>query len=104
MSYVNFDVPGGPGCSSELAVLYENGPYSLHPNMSLTDNPYGWDATANIIFVDQPVNVGYSYSDVSVVLVGWHAAETALCFCSSWYSAIAGLDRLWLHPLLMGKT
>lgn len=34
---------GGPGCSSELALFYENGPFSIAKNMSLVWNEYGWD-------------------------------------------------------------
>lgn len=34
---------GGPGCSSELALFYENGPFSIEKNMSLVWNEYGWD-------------------------------------------------------------
>lgn len=34
---------GGPGCSSELAVFYENGPFSIANNLSLVLNNYGWD-------------------------------------------------------------
>ncbi|CAN1747553.1 Serine carboxypeptidase-like 49 [Linum perenne] len=34
---------GGPGCSSELAIFYENGPFSIANNMSLVWNKYGWD-------------------------------------------------------------
>ena len=34
---------GGPGCSSELAVFYENGPFNIADNLSLVWNPYGWD-------------------------------------------------------------
>lgn len=56
---------GGPGCSSEIAIFYENGPYSLAKNLSLLDNPYGWDVNANVIYVDQPINTGFSWSDVS---------------------------------------
>lgn len=56
---------GGPGCSSEIAIFYENGPYSLAKNFSLVDNPYGWDVNANVIYVDQPINTGFSWSDVS---------------------------------------
>lgn len=53
---------GGPGCSSEIAIFYENGPYRLAHNLSLVDNPYGWDAHAHVIFVDQPINTGFSWS------------------------------------------
>lgn len=34
---------GGPGCSSELAVFYENGPFGIADNMSLVWNQFGWD-------------------------------------------------------------
>uniref|UniRef100_A0A453MUF5 Carboxypeptidase n=1 Tax=Aegilops tauschii subsp. strangulata TaxID=200361 RepID=A0A453MUF5_AEGTS len=53
---------GGPGCSSELAVFYENGPFAIANNMSLVWNKFGWDKISNIIFVDQPTGTGFSYS------------------------------------------
>ncbi|KAI5015249.1 hypothetical protein ZWY2020_056639 [Hordeum vulgare] len=34
---------GGPGCSSELALFYENGPFHIAGNMSLLWNEFGWD-------------------------------------------------------------
>ena len=34
---------GGPGCSSELALFYENGPFKIANNLSLIWNDYGWD-------------------------------------------------------------
>lgn len=35
---------GGPGCSSSLAVFFENGPYKINrDNATLSWNPYGWD-------------------------------------------------------------
>jgi len=34
---------GGPGCSSELAVFYENGPFKITDNLTLVWNEYGWD-------------------------------------------------------------
>lgn len=34
---------GGPGCSSELAMFYENGPFQISNNLSLAWNDYGWD-------------------------------------------------------------
>eukprot|EP00193_Tetraselmis_chui_P018622 CAMPEP_0177770264 /NCGR_PEP_ID=MMETSP0491_2-20121128/10822_1 /TAXON_ID=63592 /ORGANISM="Tetraselmis chuii, Strain PLY429" /LENGTH=498 /DNA_ID=CAMNT_0019287447 /DNA_START=178 /DNA_END=1674 /DNA_ORIENTATION=+ len=54
---------GGPGCSSELAVLVENGPWHVNHNMTLSETPYGWDVANTMIFVDQPINTGFSYSE-----------------------------------------
>lgn len=53
---------GGPGCASELAVFYENGPFKITDNLTLVWNEYGWDKVSNIIFVDQPIGTGFSYS------------------------------------------
>ncbi|ERN12871.1 hypothetical protein AMTRI_Chr07g78660 [Amborella trichopoda] len=53
---------GGPGCSSELAVFYENGPFSIAKNLSLLWNDYGWDKMSNLIYVDQPTGTGFSYT------------------------------------------
>lgn len=53
---------GGPGCSSELALFYENGPFHIADNMSLVWNDYGWDKASNLIYVDQPTGTGFSYS------------------------------------------
>ncbi|KAL9261459.1 Serine carboxypeptidase-like 48-like protein [Drosera capensis] len=53
---------GGPGCSSELALFYENGPFHIANNLSLVWNDYGWDKASNLIYVDQPIGTGFSYS------------------------------------------
>ncbi|KAI4304701.1 hypothetical protein MLD38_040175 [Melastoma candidum] len=53
---------GGPGCGSELALFYENGPFKIAEDLTLVWNDYGWDKVSNIIFVDQPTGTGFSYS------------------------------------------
>lgn len=53
---------GGPGCSSQLALLTENGPCSVNEDgLSTKSNPYSWNSNANVIWVDQPAGVGFSY-------------------------------------------
>lgn len=53
---------GGPGCSSQLALLSENGPCKVTENgRDTVNNPWSWNTNANIMWVDQPANVGYSY-------------------------------------------
>lgn len=52
---------GGPGCSSELALFMENGPYTVTPNLTLSTNPYSWNNNATVIYVDQPGGTGFSY-------------------------------------------
>lgn len=51
---------GGPGCSSELAVFYENGPWTINDDLSLSKNEYSWNAISNLLFVDQPLGTGFS--------------------------------------------
>lgn len=41
---------GGPGCSSELAMFYENGPFAIADNMTLMWNEYGWDKVFSVPF------------------------------------------------------
>eukprot|EP01132_Coremiostelium_polycephalum_P009094 gene9094-11145_t len=52
---------GGPGCSSELAIFYENGPYTINEDLTLSPNPYSWNKVANMLYVDNPVGTGFSY-------------------------------------------
>lgn len=51
---------GGPGCASEVALFYENGPYTINQDLSLKNNPYSWNENSNLLFVDQPVGTGFS--------------------------------------------
>ncbi|WZZ54092.1 serine carboxypeptidase-like 13 isoform X1 [Brassica napus] len=59
---------GGPGCSSLFAILFENGPLALKFELyngtlpSLVTTTYSWTKMANIVFLDQPVGAGFSYS------------------------------------------
>ena len=53
---------GGPGCSSMLGALTENGPISLKRNGSVQLNPFGWNQKANIIYMEAPPGVGFSYN------------------------------------------
>lgn len=34
---------GGPGCSSSVALFYENGPFTISDDLSLSWNDFGWD-------------------------------------------------------------
>jgi serine carboxypeptidase-like clade 4 len=42
---------GGPGCSSELALFYENGPFNIANNLSLSWNDYGWDKVIAVLLL-----------------------------------------------------
>jgi len=54
---------GGPGCSSQLALFMENGPYRVTKesgvfNVSL--NPFSWNTNATVLWLDQPAGAGFS--------------------------------------------
>jgi cathepsin A (carboxypeptidase C) len=55
---------GGPGCSSMVALLSENGPCTVaEGGMHTIPNKYSWNQKANIMFLDQPVGTGFSYGN-----------------------------------------
>lgn len=53
---------GGPGCSSLTGLFMELGPASIDKKLKIVNNEWSWNNNASVIFLDQPVNVGYSYS------------------------------------------
>lgn len=59
---------GGPGCSSLTGLFFELGPSSISHEILPVYNPYSWNSNASVIFLDQPVGVGYSHSSGKVSL------------------------------------
>ena len=54
---------GGPGCSSVLGALTEQGPIHINSDRSLIENKYSWNQRTNIIFLESPAGVGFSYRE-----------------------------------------
>ena len=54
---------GGPGCSGLIGFLTEQGPFRPDANGQLQMNDWRWNKIANMVFLEQPVGVGFSYSD-----------------------------------------
>jgi len=71
---------GGPGCSSLEGFMYEHGPILVSdahnpPNINfdgkpsssrnttqLVENPWSWSKVANVLYLEAPAGVGFSYS------------------------------------------
>ncbi|EIN06504.1 alpha/beta-hydrolase [Punctularia strigosozonata HHB-11173 SS5] len=56
---------GGPGSSSFLGFMTENGPLHVTADYSIVENKYSWDKLADAIWVDQPVGTGFSTADTT---------------------------------------
>ena len=54
---------GGPGCSGLLGFGAEHGPFIITRKGKLHPSTYSWNKVANMLYVEQPAGVGYSYVD-----------------------------------------
>lgn len=56
---------GGPGCSSLIGMVYENGPFVFKANTTQFEiNPYAWNMKANLLYITFPQGVGFSIGKV----------------------------------------
>ncbi|KAI3458991.1 hypothetical protein Pfo_015654 [Paulownia fortunei] len=81
---------GGPGCSSvAYGASEEIGPFRINSDgKTLYLNPYSWNKLANLLFLESPAGVGFSYSNTSSDLytVGdKRTAEDAYAFLVNWF-------------------
>ncbi|XP_031478286.1 serine carboxypeptidase-like 45 [Nymphaea colorata] len=79
---------GGPGCSSVgVGAFSENGPFRPSGNI-LVRNEYSWNTEANILYVEMPAGVGFSYSRNMSDYDGMDDERTArdnLAFLRRWF-------------------
>ncbi|KAK7347607.1 hypothetical protein VNO80_22143 [Phaseolus coccineus] len=82
---------GGPGCSSvAYGASEEIGPFRVNQTgSSLYLNPNAWNREANILFLESPAGVGFSYTNTSSDLKtsgDKRTAQDALIFLIRWLS------------------
>ncbi|EOY22612.1 Serine carboxypeptidase-like 45 isoform 2 [Theobroma cacao] len=79
---------GGPGCSSVgVGAFSENGPFRPNGEV-LVRNDYSWNREANMLYLETPIGVGFSYSTNSSSYVAVDDETTArdnLVFLQRWY-------------------
>ncbi|CAH0391113.1 unnamed protein product [Bemisia tabaci] len=53
---------GGPGSSSMFGLFTELGPFSVTKNQKLKRRKYSWHRKYNLVFIDNPVGAGFSFT------------------------------------------
>ncbi|KAK4378416.1 hypothetical protein RND71_000278 [Anisodus tanguticus] len=81
---------GGPGCSSlGFGALLELGPFGVKPDgKTLYSRRFAWNKVANVLFLESPAGVGFSYSNTTsdYALSGdKRTAEDAYRFLVNWF-------------------
>ncbi|XP_060168278.1 serine carboxypeptidase-like 26 isoform X1 [Lycium barbarum] len=81
---------GGPGCSSlGYGGLLELGPFGVNPDgKTLYSRRFAWNKVANVMFLESPAGVGFSYSNTTsdYALSGdKRTAEDAYRFLVNWF-------------------
>ncbi|CAI0411694.1 unnamed protein product [Linum tenue] len=81
---------GGPGCSSvAYGAAEEIGPFHIRPDgKTLYLNPYSWNNLANLLFLESPAGVGFSYSNTTAdyYTAGDNStAEDSYTFLINWF-------------------
>ncbi|KAK2966926.1 hypothetical protein RJ640_002111 [Escallonia rubra] len=79
---------GGPGCSSfGVGAFMENGPFQVGEKGQLLRNEFSWNLESNMLYVESPIGVGFSYSNTSTDYINWNDTRTAdenLIFITNW--------------------
>ncbi|KAL6657451.1 hypothetical protein ACP70R_005231 [Stipagrostis hirtigluma subsp. patula] len=80
---------GGPGCSSlGYGAMEELGPFRvMSDGKTLYRNPYAWNRAANVLFLESPAGVGFSYSNTTADYGRSgdnKTADDALAFLLNW--------------------
>ncbi|KAL5774546.1 hypothetical protein ACOSP7_012103 [Xanthoceras sorbifolium] len=81
---------GGPGCSSVgYGATQEIGPFLVDTDgRGLKFNPFSWNKEANMLFLESPIGVGFSYSNTSTDynnLGDNFTANDAYTFLHKWF-------------------
>ena len=79
---------GGPGCSSMLGFMQENGPRVINDGEDfLVENPHTWNTRANVLWLESPAGVGWSVgSEADLTTNDEQSSLDALAALQAWYA------------------
>ena len=96
---------GGPGCSSLFGALLESGPLRVRassngPSENGTSsqielNPHSWNAHANLLFIETPAGVGFSYQEGVTPTYDYHTDDQATARLN--FAALRSFYRKFPH-------
>lgn len=78
---------GGPGASTMLALLMENGPFLMTSNGTVQINPSSWNTNANLLYIDNPIGTGFSHGKLDdLARTEEDVVAMNLQFFASWFA------------------
>ncbi|EEH35090.2 carboxypeptidase cpdS [Paracoccidioides lutzii Pb01] len=92
---------GGPGCSSLLGLLQENGPFLWQPGTyKPVINLYSWTNLTNMVWIDQPAGTGFSPGPPTVE----DEIDVANQFNDFWKRFMERFDLMGRRVFLTGES
>ncbi|XP_028798150.1 serine carboxypeptidase-like 45 isoform X1 [Neltuma alba] len=79
---------GGPGCSSLIGAFFEHGPFTVSAK-GIVKNKYSWNKVANMLYLESPAGVGFSYSVNKSIYASYNdeiIARDNLAFLQCWFA------------------
>jgi len=84
---------GGPGCSGVSGFMTEQGPFRPTASGDLVLNPSAWNKVANMVFIEQPAGVGFSYTTVPMAYNDSQAAVDNAAFVRGFLERYAAFSE-----------
>ncbi|KAF5026914.1 hypothetical protein F66182_944 [Fusarium sp. NRRL 66182] len=92
---------GGPGCSSLIGLITENGPFLWQDGtLAPTPNSYSWTNLTNVIWIEQPVGTGYSQGKPNIT----NEVELGLQFIGFWRNFVDTFDLKGATTYISGES
>lgn len=95
-SFNHFCLLGGPGASSiGDGAFTENGPFRVKADgKTLEHDKYSWNQFANMLYIESPINVGFSYNSTHLPEVDMYNDEATV---DAKYNALLSFFKKYPH-------